>query len=122
MMRGILCCMAGLFLAGCGDTIDSFEPVVDGYKSPAYNQDLAQCRELSKQANARVAEEAKAGAIVGAVIGAAIADDGERAEAAIAGAGVGALGATADASEQADARKERILVSCMQRRGHNVLG
>lgn len=121
-MRVVLCCMAGLFLAGCGDTIDSFEPVVDGYKSPAYNQDLAQCRELSKQANAVVDEQAKAGAIVGAIFGAAIAKDGERAEGAAAGAAVGALEGGASAAEDANARKERILVSCMQRRGHNVLG
>lgn len=121
-MKVVLCCIAGLILVGCGDTIDSFDPVVDGYKSPAYNQDLAQCRELSKQANQQVNEDMKTGAIVGAVLGAALSKDGERAEGAAAGAAGVALGVGANELEEADARKQRILVTCMQRRGHNVLG
>lgn len=121
-MKVVLCCIAGLILVGCGDTIDSFDPVVDGQKSPAYSRDLADCRALSKQANQQVNEDMKAGAIIGAVLGAAVSDDGERAEGAIAGAAVGAVGSGSEAVDEADDRKQRILVSCMQRRGHNVLG
>lgn len=121
-MKVVLCFIAGLILVGCGDTIDSFDPVVDGYKSPTYNRDLAECRALSKQANEQINEDAKAGAIAGAIFGAVIAPKGARNEAAVAGAAVGALEGTANATDDADARKQRIVVTCMQRRGHNVLG
>lgn len=121
-MKGRVWCIVLLALAACGDTIDGFDPVVDGPKSVYFDQDLADCRALAKQTNDQVAEEAQAGALVGAVIGAAIADKGERTEGAVAGAAAGALGGAAGATEEVDARKERIVVTCMQRRGHNVLG
>lgn len=110
-------------LSGCGDPVDMFEPIVDGPRGGAYQADLHQCRQLAHQAETSTAQErALTGAALGAVVGLAVGKDGKRADTAAEGTAIGALaGATAEPEGLFD-RQQRIIVNCMQMRGHRVVG
>ena len=108
-------------LVGCGATASQYRPIVDGEYTAAYEPDLAECSAMSTKrsyVNDDVKSQGLADAAIGAVIGAI--DDGF--EGAVAGAVVfGALGAGERAWETRDDRKN-IVLACMSRRGHAVVG
>ena len=109
---------------GCAGTGANYVPTVDGPVSSRWSADLAQCQQLARQhgfANAQTRNAALAGAGIGAVAG--LADDNVTdTQGAIGGAVVGALvgGGAGMAARQGERRE--IVISCMRGRGHRVVG
>lgn len=109
----------GLFVAACSD--DPYAPIVDGPQGAQFQSDLAACRQVSLQLE-KTNDSRTGGAIVGGLVGAAEADDGDELGGAVAGALIGgALGSAEESSEVQEARNG-IVFNCMRGRGHNVVG
>lgn len=109
---------------GCASTGASYVPTVDGAKSPRWSSDLAQCQQVARShgfTNAQTRNAALVGAGVGAVAGLAD-DDVTDTEGAVGGAVVGALvgGGAGMAARQGERRQ--IVIECMKGRGHRVVG
>ena len=77
-----------ILLAACSE--EPYSPIVDGRKSANFQQDLGACRTVAQKAQLSN-QSTTAGAVVGGLVGAADADDGDELEGAIAGAVVGGL-------------------------------
>lgn len=112
-------------LAACGQTGSNYRPIVDGPMGYAYEQDLAQCKQIAEQRsllNDETKMAALAGAVIGGVVGAVEAENntapGGAAIGALAG---GAIGAGGGAIKAHDERKQ-IVINCMSGRGHRVVG
>lgn len=101
-------------------TGDAYMPILDGPPSASFQDDLAACRTLARNQR-QFGQETTAAAVLGAGAGALIGsldDDGD----ALGGAVVGALaGGTASAVDMRDRRKA-IVITCLQGRGHAVVG
>lgn len=82
-----------------------------------YQQDLAQCQEISKQVRGKAVGGAVGGAVVGGAVGGIVGNS----DTAGKGAGVGAV--TGVARGAAATRQERQLVikNCLRNRGYKVL-
>ena len=108
-----------LLLAGCSDMGSAYRPVLDGPEGPGYGADLQACQALARAQPLQ--EETVGAAIAGGIFG-GIAGDHEGdvtfAQGAVAGALFGLIGGL---TEELDAR-EAIIVTCMQGRGHRVVG
>ena len=114
-----------LLLSACGATSGKYEPVVDGHRGEIYYSDLADCQQLSterKYVNDDTKSEALLGAAIGGLIGAVDEVDGEELEGAIAGAIVGAVLHGGSRAWETREERKHIILSCMQQRGHNVVG
>lgn len=105
--------LLSLYLAGCASN-----PVVAPAtaNSPQYRNDLAECRQIARQAGSgrEIATKGAVGAGVGAATG-AIADD-----AAGKGAAIGAIAGITAGAFSADAKQDRIVRQCLRDRGHQV--
>ena len=108
-----------ILLAACSE--EPYSPIVDGRKSANFQQDLGACRTVAQKAQLSN-QSTTAGAVVGGLVGAADADDGDELEGAIAGAVVGRLLGRASGNEELDERRERIVFICMRDRGHRGVG
>ncbi|MEL6646327.1 MAG: glycine zipper family protein [Pseudomonadota bacterium] len=108
-----------ILLAACSE--EPYSPIVDGRKSANFQQDLGACRTVAQKAQLSN-QSTTADAVVGGLVGAADADDGDELEGAIAGAVVGGLLGRASGNEELDERRERIVFNCMRDRGHRVVG
>lgn len=109
-----------LVLAACADGGARYTPITDGAPSPAFQSDLAACRQLARdqrQFDRETAGAAVLGAGAGAVLGAAD-DTADAAGGAIAGALAGALAGAVNARE----RRQSIVTECLRGRGHSVVG
>lgn len=101
-------------VAACSD--GPYEPIVDGPKNIIYQNDLAECRQLSQQVQ-KTNDGAIAGAVIGGLIGV-----GESHEDAIAGAVIGGvIGSVEEGSEVSD-KRDKIVYNCLKGRGHRVVG
>ena len=134
MKHFFLTSSACLWLVACAPevTLDTYTPVVDAGKNSAaiFEKDLAACRVVAKNAEAKyIAEgqaaaqnQAIAGALVGAVLIAAL--GGDTSDVA-AGAAYGGLAGAADAgSDSYEIQKygpRRIVDRCLDQRGYAVL-
>ncbi|PVZ72602.1 glycine zipper domain-containing protein [Pelagibaculum spongiae] len=112
-MKKALLILSSLMLFACA----SQGPIVDraaGFDSVKYQQDLAECEQVSQQVKAKGVGGAVGGAVVGGLLGAISGDAAE-------GAGVGAI--LGGASGLADTKDEKTLVvrNCLKGRGYNVL-
>ncbi|EBA17670.1 hypothetical protein RSK20926_18067 [Roseobacter sp. SK209-2-6] len=117
----VIGCIAVLGVSACSQTFE--DPLlVDGPKSPLFESDLAQCRQISaNHTQDQVKTPALQGAAIGAVVGALDSTDGDRVDDALIGAVIGGgIGALEGTVEQDEARR-KILLRCMQGRGHRVL-
>ena len=94
----------------------SYEPIVDGQKGIVYQNDLAECRQLSQQV-----EKTNDGAIGGAVIGGLI-GVGESHEDAIAGAVIGGIIGSVEESSEVKEQRDKVVFNCLKGRGHKVVG
>ena len=93
-----------------------YEPIVDGQKGIVYQNDLAECRQLSQQVQ-KTNDGAIGGAVIGGLIGA-----GESHEDAILGAVIGGvIGSVEEGSEVSD-KQDKIVYNCLNGRGHRVVG
>ena len=116
MKQLILSISCSAFFTGCAS-----EPIIDerGVDPARYEADLADCRSYSEQVDTvgQAAKHGAAGAVVGAIAGAVL--DGASAEdGAAGGALIGAVQGGAEAQE----RKEQVFRNCMDGRGYQVLG
>lgn len=107
-------------VAACADSGANYTPIVDGTKNATFHSDLTACQTLARQELSN-GDAAMGGAIVGAGAGAVLGglDDDTTAG---AGALVGALsGAIAGSVENHEAQ-QAVVITCMQGRGHAVVG
>ncbi len=108
-----------LVLSACAELSDD-ALILDGPASPSYQSDLTACEQLAKQSPTGTAEVGVATA-AGAVFGGAVADHEDPdflPWGVVLGAAAGWIGAVADQ----DTERRQIVVSCMQGRGHRVVG
>lgn len=113
----ILVLSATIALSGCATRGAGYSPVVDmqGKDQTAYATDLSDCQAYARRVDP--AARAMAGAIVGALLGAAIAPRGYRNNTAGYG---GVFGATAGGAQGVESQ-EVIIKRCLAGRGYNVL-
>lgn len=122
MKRFFFVSLLGALVSGCANTAIDKDLLVSGTKNVRYDSDLTNCK---KTATAYKSDEigglTAIRTLEGALLGATVASDGERGDAAMIGAVFGAvLGANESYVQQNRARRE-ILIKCMQNRGHDVL-
>lgn len=117
----VFCAAASLLVACAGNRPFQRDPIVDmkGVDQVAYNQDLAECREYSRQVNVagRAGEGAVAGAVVGGVIGAVVGNS----DTAQRGAGVGAVTGGVSGTGRGLEEQNRVVRNCLIGRGYRVL-
>ena len=114
----------GSILVGCANSGAKYDPVADGPVSAAYEADLASCQSLATD-RGYMNDDTKTDAAIGAGIGALAGladDDVSDAEGAIAGAVVGAIAGGGAAMLETREQRRRIVIECMQGRGHPVVG
>jgi len=114
--------LSGLIVvaAACSNIGAGYAPVTDGTRNATYTTDLAACQSLAQSqpvVDGQTGNAVLIGAGLGAVLG-AVDNDGDAGEGAVAGAIGGAL---ADTLETPSERK-RMVIACMQTRGHKVVG
>jgi len=105
-----------MLLVGACTTTD--EIIIDkkGVDMARYDQDLAECREYSKevQTGKKVAKGAASGAVVGGLIGAIAGDAGKA-------AGVGAVGGGARGANEGSRDEVQVVKNCLRGRGYKIL-
>ncbi|MCV6591981.1 MAG: glycine zipper family protein [Silicimonas sp.] len=109
-----------LTIAACANKGADYQPVLDGAPTAGYQSDLAACRSLARsqsKLDRNTRNSAMVGAGTGAVLG-ELDDDGD----AVGGAIVGALAGGAAGMQEANKKREAILISCLRGRGHKVVG
>ena len=111
--------VAALFAAGCA--APGSDLIVDGPRSYAYETDLAACRNIAAQRQAKLGSTL-AGAAIGGLAGAADSDKGDEAEDALVGAAVGAVVGRGAAEVEVRKQRETIVFNCMKGRGYKVVG
>ena len=117
-MRNVTLLLLPLGLAACANTGANYTPIVDGPKNSAFYADLSACQTLATE-RGYLNDDTKGDALLGAALGALVgAVDGDVLGGAVVG---GAAGTAAGAYKAKDERKS-IVVSCMQNRGHQVVG
>ncbi|KAJ01820.1 glycine zipper family protein [Sulfitobacter mediterraneus] len=108
-------------IAGCSGTGAQHQPVVDGTPSAAFQSDLTACQSVAKSRrwdNAETRQNVMLGTAMGAALGAADKDGGT----ALGGAVAGALATTLGGAVKSRDARRHIVVTCMQQRGHRVVG
>lgn len=104
-------------LAACNN-IPTYEPIVDR-PSPAYAQNLAECRNLGIKAQREYGRQQVVGSLAGALLGAAVGASLGNSDTALAGA---ALGTAAGAGDMdGDRAAARVIDRCMAGRGENIV-
>ena len=101
--------MLGLAVAGCANTGAKYQPINDGPKAAGYAADLSDCQALATErsyTNGDMKTDAVIGAGIGLIAGAIVG--------AVTGGGVGMV----ETREQ----RRKIVIECMQGRGHPVVG
>jgi hypothetical protein len=110
---------AGSLAIAAGACSSHPDPIIDtrGVDMTVYQQDLAECREYSRQVDPAVGmtKGAAAGAVVGAAAGAIL--DGNVGRSA----GAGAVGGAAKSGVKAANEREDVVKNCMRYRGYRVL-
>lgn len=119
-MRNILYCMtivAISFSAGCA--ANRSKPVIDpeGVDMSQYQQDLAECEEISKQVDQKAGSGAAGGAVVGGLIGAIVGDSDQVARSA----GVGGVLGGAKGAGATERERSLVVKNCLRNRGYTVL-
>ncbi|NRB20513.1 MAG: glycine zipper family protein [Rhodobacteraceae bacterium] len=110
-----------LAVVACSGTGADYTPITDGAPTAEFQSDLTACREVSKKHrwdNAEAREDIVISTVLGAVLGAANGNSGS----ALGGALVGAVGSSVGGGVNTRDDRKDIVVSCIQQRGHNVVG
>lgn len=116
--------MLGLAVAGCANTGAKYQPINDGPKAAGYAADLSDCQALATErsyTNGDMKTDAVIGAGIGAIAGLAD-DDVSDTEGLIAGAIVGAVAGGGVGMVETREQRRKIVIECMQGRGHPVVG
>jgi hypothetical protein len=124
MLRSALVLAVALpALAGCVSNGAHYEPIIDAPRNQQYYTDLGDCQHLAENRNlidGETANRAALGAGVGAAIG--VTRRGDDLENAAVGAAVGGAIGGATGLYDANAERRHIVMSCMSGRGYRVLG
>ena len=109
-------------ITGCATTGSNFAPMVDlqGKTQAQYSTDLADCQVYAKQL-ADGAQSAMAGAVVGALLGVALAAAAGSQYSRTATARVGALTGAVGAGARGNESQQDVIRRCLAGRGYNVL-
>lgn len=106
--------------AACSNSGAGYTPMVDGTRNASFATDLTACQSLARSQpvlDGQTGNATVVGAAIGGVLGAAD-DDATLGEGLIGGAIGGALSDTVQTSSD----RKSIVITCMQQRGHNVVG
>ena len=82
-----------------------------------YQQDLAECQEISKQVRGKAAGGAVGGAVIGGAVGGIVGNS----DTAGKGAGVGAVTGVARGAAATRQEKQLVIKNCLRNRGYKVL-
>jgi hypothetical protein len=107
-------------LAACEGSGASYEPILDGAPTTAFQADLAACQALARNQR-QFDQETHAAAVLGAGVGAVLGTVDEDAGAAGGATADGLAGGGAVAVDVSE-RREAIVVVCLRGRGHPVVG
>ena len=122
---------AAMTISGCVSYSGAdYRPIVDTRDRVAYEQDLAECRELAirevRGSDSRAARlgflSTLTGALIGLAIGADVGDTGVAVAGAAIGAGIGAATSADKRRQEVDYRRADVIYQCMEGRGWRVLG
>lgn len=116
--------LTALAIAACANSGARYEPVADGPVGSTYASDLEACQSVATgrgYLNADTRTNAAIGAGLGALAGLAD-EDVTDTEGVIAGAVVGALAGGGAGMVETREQRRRIVIDCMQGRGHPVVG
>lgn len=117
---GVICLYVASMLSGCAGA--NYRPIVDtkGVDSAKYEVDLRECQSYATQ-TAGAGETAAAGAVIGALLGAALAAAAGGGYSRDNSAKVGALSGAVGAGAEGEKSQRDIIRRCMSGRGYNVL-
>lgn len=121
-----LTAIAVLGLSACANTGADYTPIVDGPSTTGFSTDLDACQKVAERrsdTNGDVQSEVAFGAVTTGLVTGLIAgiEDGDVGS-GIAGALIGGVAAGVGQSWDTSGERKNIVVSCMQGRGHNVVG
>jgi len=121
-----LTAIAVLGLSACANTGADYTPIVDGPYTTGFSTDLDACQKVAERrsyTNGDVQSEVAFGAVTTGLVTGLIAgiEDGDVGS-GIAGALIGGVAAGVGQSRDTSGERKNIVVSCMQGRGHNVVG
>ncbi|MGH1414126.1 MAG: glycine zipper family protein [Pelagimonas sp.] len=119
-MKHLIVLPAVLVVAACADSGASYQPILDGPPSAAFQSDLAACQSLARNQK-QFDQETLGAAVVGGGAGAVLGELDEDGD-ALSGAIVGAIAGGAAGAVNASERRESIVVECLRNRGHRVVG
>ena len=88
-----------------------------GVNMGRYQQDLAECQEISKQVRGKAVGGAVGGAVVGGAVGGIVGNS----DTAGKGAGVGAVTGVARGAAATRQEKQLVIKNCLRNRGYKVL-
>ncbi len=122
--------IAALSLSACANTGADYTPIVDGPYSNSFSTDLDACQKVAERrsyTNGDVQSEAAFGAVstglvTGLIAGIDEGDVGAGIAGALIGGAIGGIAAGVGQSWDTSGERKTIVVSCMQGRGHNVVG
>ena len=112
----MILCLSLLILSACATRQGV---VVDpkGVEMDKYQDDLAQCEQISKQVDQKAAGRAVGGAIVGGLVGGVIGNN----KAVKTGAGLGAISGAVRGGAATKRERNIVVKNCMRHRGYVVL-
>lgn len=128
MRKSLILALCAAFAAGCA-TVGGWKPVIDS-RVDAHpeniDRDLAECRDLAKEASGGVGKSALKGTAMGAVGGAAIgavlgAVSGDAGGGAAIGSALGGTGGAVTQGLSADEQYKVSYLKCLEGRGHRVI-
>ncbi len=125
-----LTAIAVLGLSACANTGADYTPIVDGPYTTGFSTDLDACQKVAERrsyTNGDVQSEAAFGAVTtglvtGLIAGIEDGDVGSGIAGALIGGAIGGVAAGVGQSWDTSGERKNIVVSCMQGRGHNVVG
>ncbi len=119
-MRKIILCTVLLSLVTLGGCATRKHDIVidpKGVDMGNYSQDLAECKQISRQVDSKVGKRAVGGAIIGGVAGEIIGNKNSTKN----GAKLGALGGGLRGAAATKRERTRVVKNCLRRRGYAVL-
>lgn len=123
-IKSVILIASALAVTACAGGGADYAPIIDGPRTAAYEADLVQCQDLSRQRaliNSDTRTDMAVGAGLGALAGLAD-DDVTDTEGAIAGAVVGAAAGALGGSMEARDERRQIVVECLRMRGYRAVG
>lgn len=110
-----------LGLVACSNSAARYEPIVDGPKDATYSLDLSACQTLAAE-HSYLNGDVRSNALLSGGVGTLLGATGDGLGGAIAGGLVGSALGAGTTAWQARSERKSIVVDCMRRRGHQIVG